>query len=576
MLLELEDDALAEVLRAAKDAGVLISLTGASRQLCRLARSRLPVRLRVQDQQQADFIAHAAEYGMPFSGCVELHVTVMDLSSCGMATDILGAAQQWAALQRLQLSVFPDQRHWCGQDISLTDDVLCGLFQHLPALQQLQFLDLDVPYLHTSSAAALQPVTQVTSLKLTTRGSTRPRPDMSFLASWPNLVTLHLSGRQPIAPPPRAAAEQQAGPHSFPSSLVTLKLTDGVVNRGGLVSWTHHLAGCPQLQHLEVCWGNRYDAETHPTALLRQLAQHNKQLRSLTTSYGPNISEWNLPRGINPWCPDADLAGLRKLQRLSAGDLLHIRDPSDWQHAAQLTALTSLTGAQLYCAPDALLVGVSLAVLELGACWVHVGDMYALGRLLLACPLLERADLDLRCWYLTSRAAVAVGSGQAPLTAHPTLRELDVGPWHVYAHTASAAYTASAAATEFDILAPVLTGVTKLTIRGWPAAVAFPCPGPTRPSADPMPDLSPCSALVSLVFADGGATNNQQLCAMVAPAQQLESIVVKGTRQVNASVVVQLQDILPRLQRLQLTGCGGYELSGVQDQLRQGFELVVE
>jgi hypothetical protein len=579
MLLELEDDALVEVLRASKDAGVLLALTSASRKLCRLARSRLPVRLRPQDQQQASVITNATKRGMPFSGCTELHLTVTDLSSWETAMSILSAAQQWAALQRLRLCVFPARPQWYEQSISEMEAVLCGLFQHLPALQQLQFLDLDVPYLHTSSAAALQLVTQVTSFKLLTRGTLEPPADISFLAFWPNLVTLHLKGWQQVAPP---AAEQQA---SLPGSLVSLHLTDEIGIRGMVDSWVPHLAGCPQLQHLEVRWGNRLQANTHPTALLQQLAAHHKQLRSLTTSYGPTTREWQLPMGDNPWRPDASLAAVTGLQRLSAGDLLHFKDHGDWQHAAQLTALTSLTGARFYCAPDPLLAGEVLTTLELGACWVCVEDGYELGRILLACPLLERADLDIG-WKLGSTHALpaagtagsattapapaaAAETGRPPLPAHPTLQELALGPCFHWG-------PAAAAAAHFGLLSPVLTGVTQLTLKAWPGGGA-PSPfGPAPQAAGPLPDLSPCSSLVSLVFGDAGGISQGMFCAMVAPLQQLQRIMLIGARQATASVGVELQGILPRLQRLQLKGCGKYELSRVQDQLRQGFELVVE
>jgi hypothetical protein len=147
---------------------VLIALANTCRKLCRLARSRLAVRLRVQDQQQAGFITNAAEHGMPFSGCKELHLTVTD--SWGQAVNILLAAQQWEGLQRLRLCVFPQRPQWYEQDTTYVDAIVSGLVQQVPALQQLQFLDLDVPYVHTTSTKALQPVTQATSLQLTTRG----------------------------------------------------------------------------------------------------------------------------------------------------------------------------------------------------------------------------------------------------------------------------------------------------------------------------------------------------------------------------------------------------------------------
>jgi hypothetical protein len=310
--------------------------------------------------------------------------------------------------------------------------------------------------------------------------------------------------------------------------------------------------------------------------LLQQLAQHSQQLRSLTTSYSHTTQQHLLLHQVDLWRPDADLAAVTGLQRLSASGLLHVGSHGEWQHLAQLPGLTSLTGASFYCAPNLQQAGVALALVHLEASCVLWFDGYEVGRLLLACPVLLRADLNLggKRRILEGQPLVGHGMRRPPLGAHPTLRQLALGPWTSWR-------TAARAAMHFALLAPVLTGVTQLTISAWPGASNQPLnpfwyQSSSRQVMCYLPDLSPCSSLVSLVFGDGGSSSQEEVCAMVAPLQQLQRIVLVGARQVDASVVVQLHDVLPHLQRVQLKGCGVHAMWGPGDQAWQGMRLVTE
>lgn len=552
----LNEDVLIRILRAAKAAGVLTALASSSRQLCTLARSSVRVKLSITNQEQAALvIASQAQGRPPFSGCKQLHVKAADVASCLLAAGVVYAAKQWTALQdlRLDLNFEPAEQLQPGVAVECyTSNVLCSL----PALQQLRHLDLEAKGFGTCSAERVAQLPQLTALTLRVRRTASGAlPNLSALCRLTNLVRLHLYSAcvtQPAAGP--------GGSYHLPSSLTRLVLhAPTPAYAAPIASWASHLPGCPQLQEVHIQYGRQQHASAHPAALVRLLAQHNRQLRILHMTYlggDGNKIEWStpvagLPDAAGPvsseWRPDDALAALTGLQVLSEQRQLCIRHQADWQHLAQLTALSTLVGVEFYCAP-AEVPGATLRLLELTGCEVYLHGR-ELGCVLLACPLLKQAKVGL----FEPPAPAAEPAGGACLSSHPCLKEVTV---------AYCCEWGEDAAGQFAALAPVLSGVECLVLTGWPHAGR----------AAGLPDLSPCTALVSLVFGCEDPDKSDQLPAeqeaylsMLAPLGRLQSLVLMYAPRVDARVAVPLQYMLPQLQKLELK-LGGTLLPDDEDE----------
>jgi hypothetical protein len=75
----LNDDAMVEVLGAAKAAGALGLFASSSRQVCSLARSRIAVRLAVYDKEDAALLLRSSSHSVPpFSACTQLHAGALN------------------------------------------------------------------------------------------------------------------------------------------------------------------------------------------------------------------------------------------------------------------------------------------------------------------------------------------------------------------------------------------------------------------------------------------------------------------------------------------------------------------
>jgi hypothetical protein len=537
----LDEGALQQVLLATKDAQVLGLLASSSRQLCSFARSRVPVHLRVFTEDRARKVIRSHACGRPpFSGCTKLYVSAPSTVMCCLALGVLHAAQQWTGLQELELFT-------CSQLKGSDNSEYCAanLLSGVPSLRQLRQLVLDAPVLGVCGVVHLQQLVQLTCLHLTAPSTPADAAaDLTALSRLTNLVALHLCWA--LAPHPPASPE---GPYCLPSSLVTLGVySKDHTSPAPLACWLAHLPGCPQLQHLHLTYGQQQHASAHPNAVVEQLVRHTPHLRSCDMS-GPSNIAWDvvvagLPAAAAPvsahWQLDASLAALTGLQRLEGVNLLAIREQADWQHLAQATALTSLSGAVISRVPG-MEAGSVLRLLELEDTCVELGA-YDVGRLLLALPALTMACIEV--------AAPVVHAAGPRLLPHPTLKELHLGGCDRWGHPAAAA------AEQFGVLAPSLSGVSVLTIAQWPH-------GSTR-GAEVMPDLSPCTALTNLAFDSRARTDSgeqppfeqESILSMVAPLQQLQRVEVRHAPRVNARIALALQSLLPQLQFVDLWGCG--------------------
>jgi hypothetical protein len=219
----------------------------------------------------------------------------------------------------------------------------------------------------------------------------------------------------------------------------------------------------------------------------------------------------------------------------------------------------------------------------------HLGG-YDLGCLLLACPLLEKVSLCIGSGDDTiSHAADAGSSSQAaaesPLAAHPSINSLQMSWCDNWGD-------AAAAVAQFGELAPAVCGVSTLTLNHWPGRSA-------NSTAAALPDLSPCTALASLVFEcevlDEAllewAPDQEEFVSMVAPCSQMQRLLVEGALWLDPSVVLDLQDQLPQLNHLSSAQCSPLpledsysdceepeleELDKLYAQLREGMSLVLD
>jgi hypothetical protein len=546
----LDEDVVVDVLGAAKAARTLGLLASCSSSLCSLARSKVPIQLFVRDEQQADWVITSHARGRPpFSSCTELRLSVNNLAMCSMSVGVLSAMQQWTGLHRLDLTINSALQQQA--DASTLEYCASSMLSAVPSLRQLRHLKLIAPALGACCAAHIQQLTQLTWLRISATEEPPPAAaaaDLAALSRLTNLVELHLDWA--LVPHMPASPE---GPFCLPSSIVTLELSSHRhTSPAGIACWLAHLPGCVQLQHLELLLSCPQHHSTHPRSLVSMLLQHGRQLRTLKIQNWSDSLDFTahvpgLPDAADPadwlWRPDADLAAMSQLDTLYAdhsrlqGFRLRVEDDSHWQHLAQLSRLQRLCGVEcLYAPPQP--AGVTLSVLELSQCGVHLGG-YDVGRLLLACPLLQ-------CAYVSVMSQAAPASGPR-LPSHPRLEELGL-------YSCDEWGDAAAAVAQFGALAPVLSGVGTLELYDWPL--------PSSRWSAALPDLSPCTAVTKLRFERGGGPDaapepeEEDYLSMLAPLVRLRSLYIERALRLNARAVVPLQYMLPQLQSVELQDCG--------------------
>jgi hypothetical protein len=462
-----------------------------------------------------------------------------------MAVGVLDATQEWTALKRLQLSILADPLQQ-QQEALTVEYCACSILKGVPSLQQLRRLELTVPSLGASSAQHIMQLTQLTRLQLTASGaSVDEAADLGAMSAMTNLVELHLNWA--LAPHLPAGLE---GPYCLPSSLVELELSSrGHSSAAPMACWVAQLPGCPQLQHLVLDHGKQQHLSAHPRSVVGLLAQYNRQLRTLASPSSDDDMYWGAPvvglpgaggRFHTEWWPDAALATLTGLECLQSGRnaMLNIREQAQWQHLVQLTALRKLDGAMIWCVPE-LLPSSTLRLVKLVDCGALLGG-YALGRLLLACPLLEQATIAVYAGSLPAQGA--------RLPPHPKLVHLRLWQLTYWGEPEDCAAL-------FAQLAPVLSGVSTLELHQWPLS-------DTRVTT--FPDLSSCTALTALAFSSEEPYDNEwelpaeqeYFLSMVSPLKQLRRLEVSHAPRVNARVAFALQPMLPQLQHGELHHCG--------------------
>jgi hypothetical protein len=592
ILFILDEGALVEVLRAALPAKVLAALASTSRQLCSLARSRVPFPLSVSSPEHAQLVLVSDAAGRPpFSGCEELELVAGHASDCLLAAGVLTKAQHWPELYWLELTVdFDEEQLAVGRSM---DVYLAALMSPVVALQQLRGLDLRLPSLGPCTMGHIGQLVQLTRLELdvseaaaaAAAGNQLGLPSLSALTALKYLTLNRVAAVQPAA--------DLAGPFCLPSSLTALVLTYGDVQHPDpLACWLTHLPGCPKLEELEVIYGPQQHASTHPLVLVRLLSHHNKRVRLLAMYHDDGVSPvWGaavpgLPDAAAPaggeWHPGPALAALKGLEELSCGHSLSVREEAHWQHLAQLTALIKLASAAFSYTP-ALPAGTTLVVLQLQSCRVHLGG-HGLGCLLLACPQLEAAGVTIAAPLVPT----TVGCAGAQLQPHPKLSSFSLSNTYIWGSTtapaarapAAAAPAAAAAAAaaapaaaappalpaptgtaatiaHVAALAPVLRKVSSLGLYGWPASSS------SSPAVGALPDLSSCTALTQLVFGSHvgdpgqGHPEQEQFLSMLRPlGGTLQRLVVHDAPRLNAQVALALQSALPQLQYVGLVRCG--------------------
>jgi hypothetical protein len=240
---------------------------------------------------------------------------------------------------------------------------------------------------------------------------------------------------------------------------------------------------------------------------------------------------------------------------------LAIRTHADWQQVVQLPVIRE---ADIYITPSQQLAA-SLSVLDLGNCRVYMGG-YDLGQLLLGCPQLKRAGVCISTPLVTLPADEDLTpTADEDLPCHPTLQAFSLGPGWSWGD-------GSEADAEFADLAPVISGVSDLTISSWPSSPS------SSIAAEGLPDLSLCEQLTSLQFGCNSSDRRElpppeqeDFMAMVEPLQQLQRLVIVDADRVNARAVPVLQHMLPELQQVKLLGCGRLQplTAGLEQQEQQ-------
>jgi hypothetical protein len=534
----LDEDCAVEVLHAAKAAGTLGALATSSRHVCSLARSKVPVKLRVVDHAHAALCARGlARQGLAFSGCTQLGVEVETEDALDSVASILSTAQQYPALQQLQLKLTkplygegPGQGNLVAagssqQSLMGVDQRLGGVFSALPGLQQVQSMELAPWKMSPGIADVIRMLVQLTRLQLDVETfSPAIRLSAPALRPFTNLVDLYVHNPPPLQPP------AAAGPADLPSSVTRLTISSSARDtpqpQG---SWLAHLYGCPQLQDLTVKCTGYVDDSAHPKRVMRLLGRHNRQVRSFRWQHSPGESGSRFVtdrrmRSRFMTLGESWAAAPPRLEQLAVTKLLIEKE--DWPHPAALQSLTQLVGAHFRCVP-VLPAGASLRLLELLDCTVCFGG-YDVAQVLMACPLLERASFA----ATTAFWARTVEPTSGHVDPHPCLKVFDLSPYS----------WGDIASSEFSVLAPALAGVADLSLDGWP------------PLCSVLPDLSQCTAVTALSIRSPPPSWSQEgLMSMVAPLVHLQRLKVVDAPQLSAEMAVVLQQTLPKLKQLDLS-----------------------
>jgi hypothetical protein len=526
----LDDDAMEALLHAAKAAGVLGALATADTVLCSLARSRMPLCLQITNAEEASLLLQSQASGKrPFSGCRGLCLLASGYGNCLMAASVLSTAQRWPALEQLRLRLEMGDDRVSGLS---PDHCMSGALAVVPALQRLRRLVLELPKLGTCCGRQLGQMQQLTSMEVYVRSSAGPAADLSALAYMSNLVDLLLYD-------PPAVQPAAGGGSSLPSSLTSLRVK-GYAPAADHASWFSHLAGCPNLQHIELGYDERHEhCSSYPQALVQQLAQTNRQLRTLKLLTSAWCADLKTEVPQEEWQADAHLAALKGLEELEAGGMLCIRDQGDWQHLAQLTALKKLSAFHVFCAPAG---GCALAALHSLGATIHVGG-HSVGRLLQACPQLRLAQ-----FMVCEPPHPTPMPAAAPLVPYPCLQKLSL--------EICRGCGAATAAAFWGAVVPGLGSALELELEEWPC-------GSSSYAGSSLPNLAPCTALTSIVFSNRGGVCNapvpaqqEDFLSMLAPVVNLQRLHVWHAPQLNARAVLVLQGMLPLLHEVELIGCG--------------------
>lgn len=196
-ILLLDDDAQVEVLRAAEAAGVLAALASSSEQLCRLARSRLAQKLRVENQEQASLVLQSWAAGRPpFSACTQLYLAASRPTGCLLAVGVLNAARQWPDLEQLELGLWPCEDTYQQPNPVLVDHTTSAVLSVVPALGNLKQLKLDImrATLGADSMQHVGQLVQLTKLELAIDNPAVNPVDLTALSGLTNLLELYLPG----------------------------------------------------------------------------------------------------------------------------------------------------------------------------------------------------------------------------------------------------------------------------------------------------------------------------------------------------------------------------------------------
>jgi hypothetical protein len=444
-ILDLPDDAVVCILRAARQHRKLVALATACKRLCALARSRIPARLWVTNETIASRLVRlqqGAVSRLPFVHCDRLILKGEDAPSIYQLPAVLTtAAAQWVSLSGLHLTVLPpealpaveddtaaaaaaaaaavedggDEQQTEEQDeeavraavLEQCDSSLAGLIMPLAGLKQLQRLSLTIVILGPVTAIQLGNCQALTSLHLEDPVRSKPAvftlpPDLTPLSKMSRLVELDVQWTS--GPTPPAAAD---GPFALPTSLRQLSI--GV----GAAYWLQHLPGCPLLEQLKVGYYGPQHASAHPAAVLEAAAQHTPGLRHLRCDEHDGPFNQDLP--LLPAVAGAEqqqltreaVSALTALEVLEVCEQLVVHSAAGWEALGSLRALTQLQLIVLQAPPPRSWQHTRLQQLYADLEGV-TGDGAA--QVLLACPSLQKAHL--RFMGLPAEPPDAAGAAQ--------------------------------------------------------------------------------------------------------------------------------------------------------------------
>lgn len=267
-MLGLNDDTLADVVRAADDRRVLQSLASTCRRLAAVARSEIPIGVWIHDSADA---AAFIQHGPAFTACYPYHVDFLDAATLGMLPEVLLASEKLDLMTTLHMELLTaDLDPPANPQLEDIDRALSTSLYNLPRLQQLQELWLMIPAVGARTAGCLGSLRRLTSLTLYQedgpqewigmQGYQGHPQDLSALSGLVSLKELHVHADVSVAPVPPGAAR----PCCLPSSLQLLE-----VRGEGIPYWLNHVAACPQLVALHVQYSYSQHPTAHPAAVLK-------------------------------------------------------------------------------------------------------------------------------------------------------------------------------------------------------------------------------------------------------------------------------------------------------------------